>query len=162
MIFPTPQQMRTIEENSDKKGVSLRALMENAGGSLAMLIYKIGKERDLSSGTVFLCGSGNNGGDGFVAAKSLSENGFPATVVLVCGEPSTELAAAEYCELSGAAGVEVLDLKDNAVKVSERLLNSAVIVDAVFGTGFHGFLPPQVKECFTAAEDSAAVKIAAD
>ena len=162
MIFPTPQQMKTIEENSDKKGVTYRALMENAGGALAMLIDKIGQERDLSTGTVFLCGSGNNGGDGFVSARSLAENSLPVTVVLVCGDPSTELAALEYCELSGVSGVEVLDLSDNPDKVHERLSKAAVIVDAVFGTGFHGFLPPHIKECFAFAEQCNAVRIAAD
>ena len=162
MIFPTPQQMKTIEENSDKNGVSYRTLMENAGGALTMLINDLGKECDLSSGTVFLCGNGNNGGDGFVAARSLAENGSPVTVVLVCGDPSTELAAVEYCELSGISGVEVLDINDSADKAFDRISSAAVIVDAVFGTGFHGFLPPHVKKCFAFAEKSLAVKIAAD
>ena len=170
MLFPTPQQMKTIEENSEKNGVSCRTLMENAGGALAMFIDKItqekakgkGRKTDLSGGTVFLCGSGNNGGDGFVAARSLAENGSPVTVVLVCGEPSTELSAVEYCELSEISGIEVLDISNGTDKVRERLSKAAVIVDAVFGTGFHGFLPTQVKEIFALAEKCEAVKIAAD
>ena len=64
MIYPTPKQMKTIEENSEKNGVSCRELMENAGGALTVLIYKIGQETDISSGVVFICGSGNNGGNG--------------------------------------------------------------------------------------------------
>ena len=68
MFFPTPRQMKTIEENSDRSGVSYRELMENAGGELAIFIDKVVSERKLSRNIVFLCGSGNNGGDGFVAA----------------------------------------------------------------------------------------------
>ncbi|MBQ8903572.1 MAG: NAD(P)H-hydrate dehydratase [Oscillospiraceae bacterium] len=162
MIFPTPKQMKTIEENSEKNGVSCRELMENAGGALTMLIYKIGQETDISSGVVFVCGSGNNGGDGFVAARLLAESGSNVTVVLACGDPSTELAAMEYCELSGVHGVEVLNLNDNIDKVFSKFASAAVIVDCVFGTGFHGFLPPQIKACFSFAQRSPAIKIAAD
>lgn len=162
MIFPTPKQMKTIEENSEKNGVSCRELMENAGGALTMLIYKIGQETDISSGVVFVCGSGNNGGDGFVAARLLAESGANVTVVLACGDPSTELAAMEYCELSGVHGVEVLNLNDNIDKVFSKFASAAIIVDCVFGTGFHGFLPPQIKACFSFAQRSPAIKIAAD
>lgn len=154
--------MRTIEGNSEKNGISRRILMENAGGAITMFLYKVSQEGDLSSGVVFICGDGNNGGDGFVAAKSLAENGIPVTVVLACGDPSTELAATEYCELSGVNGADVLNLNDNIEKVFERFSNAAVIVDAVFGTGFHGYLPPQIKACFSYAERCSALKIAVD
>ena len=83
--------MKTIEENSDKNGVSYRDLLINAGGALTMLIYKISEDRDISSGVVFICGNGNNGGDGLISAKELAGNGIPVTVVLACGDPSTEL-----------------------------------------------------------------------
>ena len=162
MIFPTPKQMKTIEENSEKNGVSCSELMRRAGEAITLLIYKISRESDLSSGVVFICGSGNNGGDGFVAAHSLAESGIPITVVLACGDPSTELAGQAYCDLSGVPGMEVLDLEDNKDKIYEKLGEAAVIVDAVFGTGMHGFLPPQVKACFNYAEQCSAVKIAAD
>ncbi len=162
MFYPTPKQMKTIEENSEKCGVSCKELMENAGGALTMLIYKIGQETDISSGVVFICGNGNNGGDGFVSARLLAESGVPVTVVLACGDPSTALAGEEYCELSGVRGVDVLNLNDNIDKVFSRFASASVIVDCVFGIGFHGFLPPQIKACFSYAQRSPAIKIAAD
>lgn len=162
MLYPTPKQMRTIEENSEKNGVSCRELMENAAGALTMLIYKIGEETDISSGVVFICGNGNNAGDGFASARMLAESGKNVTVVLAFGDPATELATMEYCELSGVNGVEVLNLNDNIEKVFSRFSEAAVIVDAVFGTGFHGFMPPQIKACFSFAERCSAIKIAAD
>ncbi len=154
--------MKTIEENSEKNGVSCRSLMTNAGGALTMLIYKISEDRDISSGVVFICGSGNNGGDGFVSAKELAENGIPVTVVLACGDPATELSAQAYCELSDVKKADVLNLNDNIDKVFERFKTASVIVDAVFGTGFHGFLPPQIKACFSYAQRCEAVIVAAD
>lgn len=154
--------MKTIEENSDKNGVSYRDLMINAGGALTMLVYKISEDRDISSGVVFICGSGNNGGDGFISAKEIAESGIPVTVVLACGDPATELSAQAYCELSDVSKAEVLNLNDNIDKVFERFKTASVIVDAVFGTGFHGFLPPQIKACFSYAQRCDAVIIAAD
>lgn len=162
MFYPTPKQMKTIEANSEKNGLPCRELMERAGDAIAMQICSIGLELSLSSGTVFICGSGNNGGDGFVAARLIAEIGFPVTVALVCGDPSTELAAEAFCELGGQSGVEVLNIEDNAEKLKKIMSEAAVIVDAVFGTGFHGFLPKQVKDCFAVAEKCSAVKIAAD
>lgn len=162
MFYPTPKQMKTIEENSDRNGVSFRDLMINAGGALTMLIYRISEDRDISSGVVFLCGSGNNGGDGFISAKEIAESGIPVTVVLACGDPATELSAQAYCELSDVSGAEVLNLNDNIDKIFERFKTASVIVDAVFGTGFHGFLPPQIKACFSYAQRCDAVIIAAD
>ncbi|MCH5348024.1 MAG: NAD(P)H-hydrate dehydratase [Oscillospiraceae bacterium] len=162
MFFPTPKQMKTIESNSEKNGVSCSELMRSAGEAVTLLIYKISRETDLSSGVVFICGSGNNGGDGFVAAHSLAESGIPITVVLACGDPTTELAGKAYCDLSEINDMEVLDLNDNVGKVFERFSKAAVIVDAVFGTGMHGYLPPQVKACFSYAERCEAIKIAAD
>lgn len=162
MFYPTPKQMKTIEENCEKNSLPHRELMEAAGDAIAMQICQIGLDISLSSGTVFICGSGNNGGDGFVAARLIAEIGFPVTIALVCGDPSTKLAMTEYCELSGLKNVEVLSIEDNAEKLKKIMSEAAVIVDAVFGTGFHGYLPKQVKDCFAMAEESLAVKIAAD
>lgn len=154
--------MKTIEENSERNGVSCRDLMKNAAGALTMLVYRISEDRDISSGVVFICGSGNNGGDAFVAAKEIAGSNIPVTVVLACGDPSTELSAEAYCDLSGVSGAEVLNLNDNIDKVFERFKTASVIVDAVFGTGFHSFLPPQIKACFSYAQRCDALIIAAD
>ncbi len=162
MFFPTPRQMRTIEENSDRNGVSYRELMENAGSRLAILTDSIITERGLSPDAVFLCGSGNNGGDGFAAAGALAENGFSTAVILACGKPSTQLAALEFNKMNDAGGVEVIDLKSSRDEAFRRISKASVIVDAVFGTGFHGFLPADIRECFSHAEKCNGIKIAAD
>ncbi|MBQ5315525.1 MAG: NAD(P)H-hydrate epimerase, partial [Oscillospiraceae bacterium] len=159
MYLLTPQKMKELEALSDKNGVSYAELMQNAGEKLAEFIYSLPINH--SYGIVFFCGNGNNGGDGFVAAKMLSMGGYPVTVVLMCGEPETELSMRAYLEL-GESGAEVLNLYDNNEKIFSKLSSSALIVDAVFGTGFHGELPPQVKACFSFAARSAAKKLAVD
>ena len=159
MYLLTPQKMKELEALSDKNGVSYAELMQNAGEKLAEFIYSLPINH--SYGIVFFCGNGNNGGDGFVAAKMLAMGGYPVTVVLMCGEPETELSMRAYLEL-GESDAEVLNLYDNNEKIFSKLSSSALIVDAVFGTGFHGELPPQVKACFSFAARSAAKKLAVD
>ena len=159
MYYVTPTQMKIIESNSDKSGITYEMLMKNAGNSLAQIILSL--PIDMNGGIVFLCGNGNNGGDGFYAAKLLSEAGNAVTVVLTNGDPSTELSAKMYCELSGE-NAEVLFLNDNIDKVFNKLSSASLIVDSVFGTGFHGEIPPQIKACFSYAQRAKAKKLAVD
>ena len=121
MLYASPVQMKIMESYSDSHGISYKQLMENAGVAAAEQIYRLAAERDMSNGVLILCGKGNNGGDGFVAARNLINAGIKVTVVLTEGEPCTELAAYEYCELGGSA--DVLTLEDNIDEVF-RLLSS--------------------------------------
>ena len=151
MYYATPQQMKEIERYSDSHGVSYRELMENAGAAAAELVCRLSSKYDLSGGVMILCGKGNNGGDGFVLAKNLFDIGMTVYVVLTSGDPATELAGYEYCQL-GECGIDVLDLNDNIDKVFSLFSSCSLIVDAVYGTGFHGELPPEIKACFSYAK----------
>lgn len=162
MFYATPEQMKTIEAFSDSHGVSYKQLMENAGAAAAELICKIAAENDLSDGILIICGKGNNGGDGFVTARYLADVGMKVTAVLAAGDPATELAGYQYCELSGCGSVDVLDLNDNIDAVFKLFSTSALIVDAVYGTGFKGELPPQIKACFSYASRCGKLILAMD
>lgn len=151
MYYATPQQMKEIERYSDAHGVSYRELMENAGAAAAELVCRLSSKYDLSGGVMILCGKGNNGGDGFVLAKNLFDIGMTVYAVLTSGDPATELAGYEYCRL-GECGIDVLDLNDNIDKVFSLFSSCSLIVDAVYGTGFHGELPPEIKACFSFAK----------
>lgn len=159
MYYITPEQMKQLEKASNDNGISYYQLMLNAGEKLAGFILSM--PCDLSHGIVFFCGNGNNGGDGFIAAKLVSESGYPVTVVLMCGDPVTESATKAYFELSGTS-VDVLNLYDNNDIIFSKLAAASLIVDSVFGTGYHGDLPPQVKACFSFATRSGAKKLAVD
>ncbi|MGN1304586.1 MAG: NAD(P)H-hydrate dehydratase [Oscillospiraceae bacterium] len=151
IYYATPHQMKDIERYSDEHGVSYRELMENAGAAAAELVCKLSSEYDLGGGVMILCGKGNNGGDGFVLARDLFSVGTTVYVVLTSGDPATELAGYEYCQL-GECGIDVLDLNDNIDKVFSLFSSCSLIVDAVYGTGFHGELPPEIKACFSFAK----------
>ncbi len=161
MYLCTPKQMKEIEANADSAGITYSQMMDSAGMALAEAVTEYCVGIDYEKGAVILCGSGNNGGDGFITAKLLSDMGLKVTVVLMCGEPSTELAGEKYIALSGTS-CEVLTLNDNIDKVFKLLAECGLLIDAVFGTGFHDDLPPAIKACFSYSARTDAVKVAVD
>ena len=107
-------------------GIDTMSLMENAGGAVADAIL----ERWSPRRTVVLCGPGNNGGDGFVAARRLAAAGWPVIVALLgqveslSGDAAAQ--AAFWADATGAA----------PVALSPDILDGAeLVVDALFGAG---------------------------
>lgn len=147
-------QMKMAEKLCDEKFISYSQMMFNAGNQIASRICKI-SEPCL---TAVLCGSGNNGGDGFVIAQKLSECGFKVRVILTCGEPKTECAQEYFVKLNKE---HVFNLSGERDKCKTIVQNAQLIVDCVFGTGFHGSLPEDVAELFRAA-NSRPVRVSAD
>lgn len=86
---------------------------------------------------MIFCGSGNNGGDGFVVARLLANAGFQVTVVLVSGDPKTQDAGTNFQLLSDLpVSIITMDgMKEDALEQGDM---PDVLVDAMFGTGFHG------------------------
>ncbi len=126
----TSRQMRLIEERSEEAGVSTADLMACAGEEVARRVEGI----PVGGGTVVvLVGRGNNGGDGLVAAKRLSDSGHRVSAYVCVPRrlPDPQMAAA------AGAGVAVLRADDDQdMAALDRLLDSAgVVVDAVLGAG---------------------------
>jgi hydroxyethylthiazole kinase-like uncharacterized protein yjeF len=111
----TAAEMRAAETAC---GTPLQTLMDRAGCALAEAIWRY------SGGlpALIICGPGNNGGDGYVAARLLAAWGLDVTVA-ASGEPKTELAAAARGAWDGPVGV-LADAQP-----------APVLVDALFGTG---------------------------
>ncbi len=122
----TPEQMMQTERTSEQLGTPLWTLMLNAGGALASMIKSRAAERRAKK-VLFLCGKGNNGGDGLVAAAKLKGGDLKVKVKLMCGQPGSELAKRAYA---------LLDSKDFIDDVSG--FQPDIIVDCIFGTGFKG------------------------
>lgn len=103
MLAVTPRQVSVIEEKSEKLGVPKRELMLNAGGKLAELIMQCSARENGAppeeTNVVFLAGSGNNGGDCYVAAEKLIYKGYNVTVVNLVKAPKTELAQEMFARL---------------------------------------------------------------
>lgn len=85
------------------------------------------------------CGSGNNGGDGFVVARLLANAGFQVTVVLVSGDPKTQDAGTNFQLLSDLP-VSIITMDGMEEDALEQGDMPDVLVDAMFGTGFHGVM----------------------
>lgn len=135
----TAAEMKQLEQQADATGLSYRQMMENAGAAAARLALRA--VREAKSAAIF-CGKGNNGGDGFVAARHLANAGLAVRIFLVEGEPVTT-DAVYNCGLARDMGLPVLALDAlNQPEQAEFLKGADLILDGVYGTGFHGALRP--------------------
>ncbi len=130
-------------------GIPGVVLMENAGRSCAELIKK--KLSDVASPRVCIfCGTGNNGGDGYVIARHLLNSGFEVTV-LICGDRNKIKGDAklnlDILERLGQR-IEQLNLSeaDIAGRVRAFAAGADMLVDGLFGTGLGGELSDGHKE----------------
>lgn len=124
----TTAAMRAAELAMTAQGVSLAELMERAGAAVAELVWRAAAGRPI----LFLCGPGNNGGDGYVAARMLAERGS-AVRIAASAAPATELARAAAARWTGP--VETLGADTAA---------AAILVDALFGVGLTRPLAPEL------------------
>ena len=108
-------------------------MMENAG----LAAYAELQKQFLHPGRLLVvCGKGNNGGDGFVIARAAAKDGWNVTVLLAEGEPKTSDAIRNFERLHS---LPVHICTDGSVLETQRF---AAVVDALYGTGFHGELRP--------------------
>jgi len=138
----TAAQCRAVDRYAiETLGIPGVVLMENAGRNAADLIEKWARRKQTGTSLVsIVCGRGNNGGDGLVIARHLALRGFHVTVDLR-GEPAgLSPDAAVNCAIVRKMGIPVRGLDEPAqlAKAARRWRGSAVLVDALLGTGFAG------------------------
>lgn len=158
------QEMREMDRATIADfGVSSPVLMEVAGARCADFI-KQRCSQALAAGVILLCGKGNNGGDGYVIARHLYE-ACPSLIILSLGEGRMSPETARNRQLCQRLGISIQDIK-TAEELSALLAlmpqPAGILVDALFGIGFHGFLPPLIGEVFSIFEEYPALKIAID
>ena len=125
---------RTIEEI----GIPSLVLMENAGRQVVAAIEAIHGEL-LEQQVAVLCGRGNNGGDGFVVARTLLQRGVDVSVFLLGRVADVRGDARINLEILGRLGLTVVEIADSQaweLHFSE-VSDCALIVDAIFGTGLN-------------------------
>ena len=159
MMILTVEEMRRAESVAIESGISAAELMENAGKAATELIAKRFAVGDLH--TVVLVGKGNNGGDGLVVARHLHEMGAPVTVILTDGIPTVSPAAEQFAVLSEFP-VEILHFSQETYLSLDTVRHAGLLVDAVFGIGFHGDVPEHLHRLFDLANARTCPLIALD
>jgi len=133
MKILTAQEMGEADRRSVEMGVPVATLMENAGAAVARFcLRQYAAERTL----LVLCGKGNNGGDGFVAARRLAEAGCSVRIALLGAASDTKGEAAAALERAKSQqGIEFLETQ-NEDALRAAFEGSELVIDAVVGTGF--------------------------
>lgn len=133
MKIVSAAEMREIDRvTSERFGVPSLTLMENAGGAVAdFVLSQYPQARRIG----VVCGKGNNGGDGFVAARKLIEAGREVLVVLLAEPGDLRGDAAEMFRRMTQA--PIVAKSHDELAAAKRLLNEQqLLVDAILGTGF--------------------------
>jgi len=143
-IIMTRDEVRAFDSYAiNTLGIPGVVLMENAGRTCVETIIQ--ELRNIASPKVCIfCGTGNNGGDGYVIARHLLNNKFEVTVI-VCGDKNKIKGDAktnlDILERMGESIEYINLLEDNIDERTAILMNGAyMIVDALFGTGLSGCL----------------------
>ncbi len=150
MNLYTPKQIYCIEQELISHGVSAESMIERAARSLETWIAEyFSKQKKAFPEVLILCGAGNNGSDGYALAPLLSSRGFKVDVFAVnTGKQSTEncFYAAKVSTLIEFPCLTVYDC----------------IIDAVYGSGFHGELSADIQKIFKEINKSGVPVLAVD
>jgi NAD(P)H-hydrate epimerase len=147
VITLTRNQVRAVDRIAiELFGIAGIVLMENAGRNAAAIIRKQISPLDR---VAILCGAGNNGGDGYVIARHLVNDGI--AVQLVCAKPVEQL--------SGDAAINAnIALRMNIPCIMlDQLTPEHVMIDALLGTGFQGQVRENLIPYIEACQDKAMV-----
>ncbi len=129
--------MRAVDRWAiEERGVPSLELMEAAGRAVADAVAGLSPQGPVR----VVCGKGNNGGDGLVAARHLAETGYEVETLLLwpaaelSGDAATNLERCEAARTDEGLTVRLIDEDD----LTARLADCGAVVDAIFGTGFSG------------------------
>jgi hydroxyethylthiazole kinase-like uncharacterized protein yjeF len=142
----TAQAMCASEQAAIEAGATVESLMERAGAALAEAAYRFAGPTP----TLVLCGPGNNGGDGYVAARHLTRRGVEVRVAAT-GEPKSDGAKRARAQWTGEVG-----------PLSAETRAAPLVIDALFGTGLQRGLEASVSEQLSRLRDAAIASVACD
>lgn len=142
----TAEMMRAAEQAAIDSGTSVEELMERAGRALAEAVYRFAGP----TAALILCGPGNNGGDGYVAARHLAERGV-AVRIAALSDPTSEAAKNARSQWRG-----------EVERLSDSTKPAPLLIDCLFGTGLKRGLENTVSEQLSRLCEQAVVRVACD
>lgn len=146
----TSEEMARVDHLAVRSGVAELTLMENAGCAVANEAMTM-----VAAGAIVavLCGPGNNGGDGFVAARLLAERGYQVRVAM--------LGAID--DMKGSAAMMARRWTGDTLPLRLQSIGDAhLIVDAIFGAGLSRAVPADVSRMLAAATRQSIPVLAVD
>ena len=153
--------MKRIDEISiNEYGIPGVVLMENAGLAVVEELERLNMPVKCAE---VICGTGNNGGDGFVIARHLHNRGWKVNVC-VCGEAGKIKGdALTNLQIARHIGISVKSIEENSAGFPAGFINDApLIVDALLGTGFRGRLKDLYKDAVDRINKSKAWVVSVD
>lgn len=138
--------MRAAEQRAIDGGTSVETLMGRAGAALAEAAYRYAGKMP----ALVLCGPGNNGGDGYVAARHLAERGVRVRVAAL-SEPKSD--AAKWARKGWTGDVDALN---------DSTVPAPLVIDALFGTGLTRGLEDTLSEKLLRLTQAAKISITCD
>ncbi|MDB5709549.1 MAG: bifunctional ADP-dependent (S)-NAD(P)H-hydrate dehydratase/NAD(P)H-hydrate epimerase [Sphingomonas bacterium] len=141
----TSAEMRAAESAAIAEGETVDSLMTRAGEGVASAVRRLAA----GSPILIVCGPGNNGGDGYVAARTLRAAGLEVSVAAV-GEPQSEAAARARSAWTGE------------VSSIETAQSAPIVVDALFGTGLTRPIAPDLRHQMMRLAGYAKLSVAVD
>ena len=156
--------MYSIEENGDSAfGMRRFLMMENAGHGVADFVVR--KFKNIKNKLIVaICGTGNNGGDGFVASRHLAGYGAKVVVILL-GSPSnlrSEEARLNWGIIEKMDSIEIIFGEELTNEIKSRIAKAHIILDSIFGTGIKGEIRQPYASAIDAINKSKAYILAID
>ncbi len=160
MKIVTAAEMREIDRvTSERFGVPSLTLMENAGTAVAEFVIA---QYPSAKSVGMICGKGNNGGDGFVAARKLHAAGREVRVVLLADRSELRGDAAEMFTKLPVTPLLARSSEELKAEPARAVLSADVRVDAILGTGFRPPVGGLYAEAIAALNASDAPSVAVD
>src|SRR5256885_1123068 len=147
----TAAQMREADRRTiEDVGIPSLVLMENAGGQVVAAIEAIHTDL-LDRQVAVLCGRGNNGGDGFVVARTLLQRGVDVSVFLIGQVSDVRGDARVNLDILGRLGVTVVEISDGQAWELHlgEVRDCNPTVDAIFGTGLNAPVRGMIESVIT-------------
>ena len=161
MKIVTAEQMRDLDRRAiQERGIPGLTLMENAGRAVAEAAARIA-EHSADRPIVIICGTGNNGGDGFVAARHLTEMGRKVQVLLVGARNAVGGDAEANLLRLHEVGVSATEVTE-AEPVAVACHRAGLVVDAILGTGLSGKVHGLIGEVIDAVKTCGCRVLAVD